>query len=141
MRRYRKYNPKRRIAETGSVSKETLARLADVVTYSGNPEHKKSPGDFRLQPPASPRPGKSLCDTAGIFRRTEALKWLREGLMRGIVSASFEGEWPKQVWAVTEGGVVLEAQRDRAGSYHGYPIPPGDAFQEKVIEVWNGNND
>lgn len=87
-RRYAQFNPKRKLltpAEAQARANE-LGKLADVVRYGGNPEHKKNPGDFGLTPPADPRQGKSLCDTAGIFRRNEAEKLIKTGLRNGLVS-------------------------------------------------------
>lgn len=141
MRRYDRFNPKRRIAATGSLSQSDLDELSSKAVYSGNPEHKRSPGDFGLTPPASPRPGKTLCDVARIFRRDEAHALLREGIRRGIVSETIIDGWPKQVWSVSQGDIVLEAQQDRPGSYHGYPLAPGDAFRELVLRAWNAKND
>lgn len=136
MRRYNKFNPKRRIAVAGSLPQSELDRLAEEVTYSGNPEHKRSPGDFGLIPPASPRRAKTLCDICAVFRKDEALGLLREGLRRGSVSEVFIDGWPKQIWAITKSGIVLEAQRDGVRCYHGYPLAPGDAFSESVVRVW-----
>jgi hypothetical protein len=43
------------------------------------------------------RPGKSLCDDAKVFNRSEALLLLRAGLTAAMVSDRFDGEWPFQV--------------------------------------------
>lgn len=75
--RYSQFNPKRRFLE---VNADVLKRLDDQskrVSYGGNPEHKKNPGDFGLTPPASPRQGKSLCDVADVFTRREALTLIK----------------------------------------------------------------
>ncbi len=139
MRRYRKYNPKRRLASPGTHTEQQLAKLSRAVRYSGNPEHKRSPGDFGLTPPAQPRRGKSLCDTVGIFTRTDAINYIRLGLERGAVSEQFVDDWPKIVWAVTEDGVPLEAQRDGTGSYHGYPMPQEDPMAAEILRFWTRN--
>jgi RES domain-containing protein len=39
-----------------------------------------------LTPPAQPRDDKSLCDTVRIFHRDEALRLLRAGVERGMIS-------------------------------------------------------
>ena len=44
--------------------------------------------------------------------------------------------WPQNVWAVTEKGEPLEAQRESDGIYHGYPMPEADPFREEVLERW-----
>ncbi len=52
MRRYRKYNPKRRLAGPGTHTGPELDKLAKTARYTGNPEHRRDPGDFNLTPPA-----------------------------------------------------------------------------------------
>lgn len=105
----------------------------------GNPEHKQNPGDFGLTPPSAPRTGKSLCDAVSIFDRDTATKLLRKGLKKGLVSDRSSGDWPQNVWAVTEAGEPLEAQLENPanGTYHGYPIPASDPFYREVIKRWN----
>lgn len=136
MRRYQKFNPKRRLAAADSLSKGERGKLAEAVTYTGNPEHKRNPGDFGLTPPTQPRRGKTLCDGASIFKRSDALRYLRDGLRRGAVSEQSIDGWPKNVWAVTENGVPLEAQRDGEGSYHGYPMQREDPMAREVKRFW-----
>jgi len=108
------------------------------VAYGGNPEHKKNPGDFGLTPPSDPRCGKSLCDIANVFSRAVARSLLQEGLRRGLVSDRHVNGWPKNVWAVTEGGMPLEAQLENPiiGSYHGYPMPESDPLASEVARRW-----
>lgn len=130
----RAFNPKRRLGR--GVSLDTGA-LKNELRYTGNPEHKRNPGDFGLTPPSSPRPAKSLCDTARIFTRAEALRLLQLGLERGAFSAQLRNGWPQNIWAVTEDGVALEAQLDGAGTYHGYPMPETDPFKEELLAHWN----
>lgn len=109
------------------------------VSYGGNAEHKRNPGDFGLPPPYGPRPGKTLCDGVNIFQRAVALRLLREGIRRGLISEQKRGNFPKNIWAVTTEGVPLEAALDNevTGSYHGYPIPKDDEFGKKVVKKWN----
>lgn len=130
------FNPKRRIAD--APDKRELHRIAQLVRYGGNPEHKRYPGDFGLTPPASPRPDKTLCDGANIFRRELALALLKNGVLRGLVSQQTRSGFPQNIWAVTDDGIPLEAQLENPanGTYHGYPMPVDDPFQEKVLEKW-----
>ncbi|MBF0308058.1 MAG: hypothetical protein HQL56_00830 [Magnetococcales bacterium] len=74
-----KYHQGRRIlsAQQAETQQRRLDELAENVRYGGNPEHKKNPGDFGLTPPGNPRPGKTLCDVAGILTRQEATALLR----------------------------------------------------------------
>lgn len=141
MRRRKTLNPKRRVQSKPSTDRdlEHLRRLADAADYGGNPEHKRNPGDFGLDPPSSPRQGKSLCDGAGIFSRAEALGLLREGLRRGLVSVQERGGWPQNVWAVTKTGVALEAMLENPskGVYHGYPMLDDDPLIEEIFERWS----
>lgn len=139
--RYQKFNPKRRIIGAGAVAPERLTELESAVSYGGNPEHKKNPGDFGLTPPSDPRRGKSLCDVASIFSRTLALALLRHGIRKGLISDREENGWPKNVWSVTETGIPLEAQLENPaiGCYHGYPMPDSDPLASEVLTRWNGH--
>ncbi len=134
----RTFNPKRRICTKQEFQslQGVVSTLLEKVHYRGNPEHKRNPGDFGLTPASAPRPGKTLCDEVQIFSRTEALRLLREGLRRGMFSPQERNGWPQNVWAVTERGEPLEAQRESDGIYHGYPMPEADPFREKVLERW-----
>lgn len=138
-RKRRSFNPKRCIAT--NLQPIDLEKLAKTVSYGGNPEHKRNPGDFHLTPPASPRRDKTLCDAAGIFERSVALSLLQEGIRRGLISQSDRNSFPQNIWAVSLGGIALEAQLENAsqGTYHGYPMPVKDPFREKVIDLWNSN--
>lgn len=135
--RQNKFNSKRRLKNSGPEELAKLAELANKVSYGGNAEHKRNPGDFNLTPPSAARPGKSLCDVVGIFKREEALEYLREGLKKGWVSDRFEGDWPKNVWSITKDGDPLEAQLEnpQLGTYHGYPIPSSDPFRDEILEL------
>ena len=138
-RRYNTYNPNRRLQSCGEQDLVRLADLAGKVRYGGNPEHKMNPGDFGLMPPADPRPGKSLCDVAAVFTRHEALRLLRLGLRKGLVSDRSLGDWPKNIWSVMANGQALEAQLENreTGSYHGYPMPESDPFAQAVLTRWH----
>ncbi|MHB8885663.1 MAG: hypothetical protein ACYC5H_11405 [Methylovirgula sp.] len=110
--------------------------LCARVAYGGNPEHKRSPGDYGLRPPAQPRPGKTLCDAQIL--KSEALLLLRAGLQKGMVSFRAESEWPQNIWSVAETGEAFEAQLEnpQQGIYHGYPMPIDDDFRLEVICEW-----
>lgn len=139
--RKRKPNNKRKICSQEALPDGvSLEALAGAVVYCGNPAHKKNPGDFGLTPPAGARSSKSLCDVAQIFEKAVAQRLLQEGARRGLVSTQFRGGWPQSIWAVTEQGVVLEAQLENqvTGAYHGYPLPPSDPLTELVMQQWNG---
>jgi hypothetical protein len=137
------FNPKRRLAPLPESSKVTgeLEHIADTVRYGGNPEHKFNPGDFGLTPPSDPRPGKTLCDIAGILSKDMALDLLKNGIKKGLVSVQERNGFPQNVWAVTEDDIALEAQLENAetGQYHGYPMLPADPLREQVVERWGRN--
>ena len=137
MPQHRKPKLGRKLAPKGLIPQTTLDKLAEEAEYRGNPLHKRSPGGFDLDSRPAARPGRTLCDPAGVEKQEDAEKLLREGLRRGAVSDNFIGEWPKQVWAVTEDGMVLEAQYGNVGGkYHGYPVAEGDPIREQVLGVW-----
>jgi|SRR5208283_2653486 len=132
------FNPKRRICD----ETEARARLAAlshahaVPSYGGNPEHKRNPGDFGLDPPSIPRLGKTLCDAVHVYKRAKALELLLAGFSKGLISVQSRGLWPQNVWAVTDNGEPLEAQLEGEGRYHGYPMPEGDPLREEVLSRW-----
>lgn len=140
MRPRRTTNPKRRVRPepAGATEVQGLESLAAKAQYGGNPEHKRNPGDFGLDPPSLPRQGKSLCDQAGIFSRTKALSLLRRGIRQGLVSVQERQGWPQNVWAVTETGIALEAMLENAhqGVYHGYPMQDGDPLLDVILQRW-----
>lgn len=138
--RYAKFNPKRKLLTPAQAlaRQQELHSLANRVRYGGNPEHKRNPGDFGLTPPSDPRQGKALCDVARVFSRAVALRLLSEGLRKGLVSDRVVGDWPKNVWSVTDDGFALEAQLEnpQLGSYHGYPMPETDPMAQEVALRW-----
>jgi hypothetical protein len=138
-RRTKGHNPKRKIIPNGSVSPGRLAELAQNASYGGNPEHKRSPSNFGLTPPASPRPGKTLCDGERQVSKEEAEALLRAGLQKGMMSACDPDGWPQNVWALSDAREVFEAQLENAtlGIYHGYPMPENDDFRAVVEAEWN----
>lgn len=140
MLRRRTYNPKRRLCpiEVLEARQQALSSRIQSVRYTGNPEHKRNPGDFGLTPPSAPRPGKTLCDEVEVYSRADALSLLRAALQRGMFSAQERDGWPQNVWAVTKKGDPVEAQLESNGRYHGYPMAEADPFREKVLEGWTG---
>ena len=137
MRKRTTFNPKRRIR--ANCDPEELARLAQNVTYGGNPEHKRNPGDFALTPPVQPRADKTLCNAVGVDTPPAAEALLRLGVSKGLISEQMRGEYPQNIWSVTEDGEPLEAQlenRER-GVYHGYPMPTADPFRDTILARWN----
>jgi hypothetical protein len=133
--RKRKCNPKRKIDD--SIVATTLQSLSTRVLYSGNPAHKKNPGDFGLTPPAQPRLNKILCDATGIQRQS-AMKLLRKGVKLGLVSLQHRGDFPQNIWAVSDNGFALEAALENieSGTYHGYPMEAIDPLAVEVKRRW-----
>lgn len=125
------------------VRKEQLDDMANKAVYTGNPKHKKNPGDFDLVPPSDPRPFASLCDNANIFRREEAQRLLKNAFRLGLVdSRSKPGEWPKIVWMVSESSMVLQGMYEKIdGHYHGFPVlDEEDPIRDEVLKVWRIRN-
>ncbi|MDA8118782.1 hypothetical protein [Acidiferrobacter thiooxydans] len=131
-------NPKRRFRAIREADRGVWEGLAQRARYGGNPDHKKNPGDFGLTPPSGARLGKSLCDDADIVSRAEALEYLQKGLRRGFVSERLCGEWPQNVWAVSDAGVPLEAQLENreTGTCHGYPLCGSDPLAKEILSRW-----
>ena len=139
-RRYGKFNPKRRVRR--GCTPEELQRLAAMVSYGGNPHHKRNPGDFGLIPPAEPRLGKTLCDEVAVFSRRQALLLRREGIRRGMISERQNNGFPQNIWSVIEmdNGELrpLEAQLENSllGRYHGYPLQVADPMFVYILMEW-----
>lgn len=138
-----KFNPKREILECTPNDIPFLEYLYAKVTYTGNPQHKKNPGKFGLNPPSDPRAMKSLCDEVFVFTPSKALSLLKRGIERGLISVQKTTiGFPKNIWSVIKlkdgKEVPLEAQLENphAGTYHGYPLPKTDPMHEKVLEKW-----
>lgn len=130
-----RYNTKRRLCTSAA----DAGTLASRISYGGNPEHKRNPGDFGLSPPAAHcRSDKSLCDATGILTRAAALKLLRAGIRRGLISEQRRDGWPQNIWAVTAAGEPVEAMLENAaqGSYHGYPMAQDDPLRIEILKRW-----
>ena len=102
-----------------------------------------NPGDFQLSPPSDPRQGKTLCDNVEIVRRDEALRLIREGIRRGLVSEQRRNMWPQNIWAVAPNGMPVEAQLENSanGTYHGYPLQDADPFAWEVRKTWEARDE
>lgn len=140
MQRRRGSNPKRRIKPFNHDDSDRFADLAFRAVYTGNPEHKRAPADYGLTPPASPRPGKTLCDGERQIAKEEAQELLTLGMRKGLVSVRERDGWPQNVWAISSSGEVFEAQLENStmGTYHGYPLTQDDDFREFVKREWSG---
>ena len=140
MKRRTSFNPKRRIRPRpkNQAERTLLQDLAQKVSYGGNPNHKRNPGDFGLSPPSQPRAGKSLCDEVGIFTRAEAVGLLQAGVQRGLISEQMRHTWPQNIWAVTVDGKAVEAmlENSETGTYHGYPMREEDPLESQVLNRW-----
>ena len=135
---------KRRIRDCSPEDRTYLEELRSKISYGGNPQHKKNPGDFGLNPPCEPRATKSLCDEICVFGRAEALRLLKSGIEHGFISEKInEKGFPQNIWAVItlkDGRVVpLESQLENplVGCYHGYPLPTTDPMHDFVLKKWS----
>lgn len=96
-----------------------LDSVASRVRYVGSPEHKDIPsfaGRPRLRADAS-------CCPREITDAELVTEWLRLAIRRGVISANWNGDFPRYVWH-KEGDTVFEARLVNRGdgSYKGYPI-------------------
>lgn len=129
-------NPKRRLARQEDIDPDVIARLAHArYTGSSHHKHKRSAG-YRFQPPANPRPNKSLCDSRRSVPLIEAAALFREGVRRCMVSTYLvDGGLPKYVWAVSGDGRVFEAKISRGTQhYHGYELGRDEGRLRRHVE-------
>ena len=136
-------NPKRRIMPLNRVSQAFLHHLVKQAQYAGSAHHKRRAADYGFNPPANPRPSKSLCDGNRTVKKNEAEALFHEGIRRGMVSIHHEDDLPKHVWAVDDGGRAYEANIEKGsrknyhGNYHGYELGDDDGDMKKlVIKEW-----
>jgi len=130
-------NPKRRIAPVGQLGEEELALLAERVRHAGSGHHKRNPADYGLER-TNPRPTKSLCDLLRIVPPNEAKALILKGVVHGMFSDFFYGEFPKFIWCVDADGEVYEAKTDSIapGVYHGYRVEEDDNMRDYIKLVW-----
>lgn len=135
-RRRGRFNMKRKLYN--GLAEDRAESIARSVLYKGSPLHKRSPGDFGLTPPSSPRPGKTLCDGVRIFAVKDATRLLRQGARNGLVSNDADQGFPRYIWMVINDEDVLEARCDDPanGTYHGYPLERNDPMAELIIRQW-----
>jgi len=133
-------NPKRRITPRREIDPEVVARLEDDARYTGSAHHKRQGADYGFNPPANPRPNKSLCDGGRSVGRDEAEALFREGVQRGMISTYRQDGLPKYVWAVASDGRAFEAKVERGSRhYHGYELGDDDRIMRRlVITEWRG---
>ena len=82
MHKRKSFNPKRKICAKEAIDPAFMRALIKKLHYGGNPEHKRNPGDFGLDPPISPRVGKTLCDDIKVFKRSEGLNYSARALRK-----------------------------------------------------------
>ncbi|MGI9251688.1 MAG: hypothetical protein ACR2PR_10900 [Pseudohongiellaceae bacterium] len=113
--------------------------LAGRIKYTGNPQHKRNPGNFHLTPPAAPCLDKSLCDDAEVCCKQEAEDLLLMGASLGLVDVRERKNYPITIWSVREHDkTVFEAQLENPeqGQYHGYPLTDDDGFKNIILKAY-----
>lgn len=97
-----------------------LKAVALRASYIGSPEHKDSPS-FAGQP--RPRADAAICDRSLATKQALVTRWLRKAIRLGLISAYWEGDFPRYVWHKEE-DVVYEARlvNQSNGQYKGYPL-------------------
>ena len=134
--RSRGNNPKRRIVLPGHFTAAELAEFAARARYEGSALHKLRPADYDFDPPANPRPSKSVCDDLRVIKLREARALLDAAFTHGMISACDPKALPKYAWAVDEEGEAYEAKLGRNG-YHGYRLGEDDSvMRDWVIDEW-----
>ena len=136
-------NPKRRVADAGTISEETLSNLAKA-RYTGSAHHKTKPADYGFTPPvnprrdpANPKRDKSVCDGKRVILWEEAKQLFRSGVTAGMVSSHIQDGLPKYVWAVDGDGEVYEAKLGGDGTnYHGYRLSYKDDLRKHLAAEW-----
>ncbi|MBC7542128.1 MAG: hypothetical protein H7338_05295 [Candidatus Sericytochromatia bacterium] len=125
------------------LSEAEVTRLASEATYKGSPYHKRNPGDFKLDPPPSPRPDATLCDEAQVFTIAKATELFGLAIQAGLASIATTSEGlPKRFWVVdTTSGHVFEAMDGGNRQYHGYPVRQTNPTFHDVSAAWGQRSD
>lgn len=133
-----KQKQKAEIMPIDQLSSKRRRALAAQAKYFGSPFHKRHPDDYGMPELPKPREDKTQCDADRRIRYGEAVRLMKKGFRRGLISVQWRGQWPQNVWAVDANGVVYEAQLQNAeqGEYHGYPMKANDDFTEVVRTEW-----
>ena len=127
----------RRPARPGFYTRAELERFAHTAGYDGRSYHKSKPADYGLEPPASPRPTKSLCDDKRTVYLAEAKELLKCAIDLGMVSVvSDRNALPKYAWAVDEDSEVYEAKLGNGRHYHGYRLSRDDKMRKWILQEW-----
>ena len=111
-----------------------LIQLAKRVHYIGSPEHKDG-----LSFAGRPRPyaDASICPRELNHNQKKVIRWLREAVRKGALSAVWEGPFPKYVW-LKKGNEVYEARlvNRGKGEYKGYPLTP-EEWPKGLEEIYD----
>lgn len=124
---------KRRVAEAGTISQETLSNLAKA-RYKGVARHKKKYADYGFAP--RPVRGKSVCDDLRDINLKEATRLFRSGIAAGMISRQVRRGLPKYVWAVDDDGEVYEAKTSDGATYYGYRLQHNDKNFAYIMAEW-----
>ena len=84
-----------RLSETAQVDLAALARRVSYVISTEHKDYKTSAGPGRLRSDATPCPRE--------LDLGDVLRWLRESVCARNVSADFDGDFPRYVWATSPG--------------------------------------
>lgn len=138
-----KRNPKRRVLPEYAWTRDAqrYEALAGQVRYVGSSRHKQNPGNFHLDPPATPDQNAMLCDVhGGLTNLGDAQNLLKRAFRKGMVDErTAQGDWPRHVWGVWN-EIVFEGKWGGNGEYHGYPLEKGDALRERILGEWGNRN-
>ena len=126
-------DPKRRVAEAGTISREILTNLAKA-RYQGVPRHQRKQADYGFTP--RPVRGKSVCDDLRDINLREATRLFRSGIAAGMISRLMRRGLPKYVWAVDGDGEVYEAKTSDGATYYGYRLSPNDRNHRYIMAEW-----
>ncbi|MBD5557867.1 MAG: hypothetical protein HDQ92_04810 [Desulfovibrio sp.] len=134
-----KRNPKRRVLPEYVWRREARQydALANEVKYVGSSKHKRNPGNFHLDPPATKGENAMTCDVdGGLTEPRVAQDLLQRAFRMGMVDERIQkGKWPCHVWGVWQ-GIVFEGKWSGNDKYHGYPLEKDDPLRERILEEW-----
>lgn len=133
-------NVKRRLALTPTA--EERDSLLGRVMYGAYSKHKLNPAEYGLDAYNGPDEERTYCDKHSSFYKNDTRRiprLLRRSVKLGLWSEQAAQGVPRLLWTIDKTGWIFELRITNTGlaQYHGYPLLPGDAFANIVLERLN----
>lgn len=105
--------------------------IASDVRYRGSDYHKR-------HKPAGRDHRTTFCPPRLNGKQDMLSEWVAEAIRKGAISGNFRGDYPSEIWYMTEDGKVYKGRitNQGLGEYHGFPIPK-EEWPQKIEEYYD----